>query len=146
MSNSINTDVVLILFIFTVNHLVDFTKDFLRTFTLQMNLLADQHGLERVHLLSTHNQSLPYGIPAWIKHKTTDERYILGRLRISEVFHEDLETHRGRPKSKAIKEITNVHHYHNSDHFHGEYRSSSPIIERTVSETGLIAIPGDSVL
>ena len=65
--------------------------------------LSEKQGIDRFRLLHKHFGTLPFGLPMWIKYGTTDDRYILGRIRVEEAFLENLNRRKNKRKEKHLR-------------------------------------------
>lgn len=62
--------------------------------------LSDKQGFDRFRLLLKHFETLPFGLPMWLRYRTTDDRYILAKLKIEEAFLENLNKKKMAPRKK----------------------------------------------
>ena len=60
--------------------------------------LSDKQGLDRFRLLRKHFETMPFGLPMWLRYGTTDNKFILAKIRIEETFLENLN--KSKPKRK----------------------------------------------
>eukprot|EP00795_Rhopilema_esculentum_P007448 gene7449-13212_t len=65
--------------------------------------LSEKQGIDRFRLLHKHFGTLPFGLPMWIKYGTTDDRYILGRIKVEEAFLENLNRKKNKRKKNSLK-------------------------------------------
>ena len=67
---------------------------------VEVEQLSEKQGFDRFRLLHKHFETTPFGLPMWLKYGTTDNRFILAKIRIEEAFLENLNKKK-RKKTKT---------------------------------------------
>ena len=78
---------------------MDIVEEFMESMKV-IEQLSDKQGFDRFRLLLKHFETLPFGLPMWLRYGTTDDRYILAKLKIEEAFLENLNKKKKPPRKK----------------------------------------------
>jgi len=71
----------------------------------EVEQLSQEQGLDRFRLLRKHFQTVPFGLPMWLKYGTTDNSFILAKIRIEEAFLENINKSKAKRKKKHNNDL-----------------------------------------
>ena len=67
--------------------------------------LSQNQGLDRFRLLLKHFQTVPFGLPMWLKYGTTDNSFILAKIKIEEAFLENVNKSKAKRRKKHYDDL-----------------------------------------
>ena len=75
---------------------------------VEVEELSEKQGMDRFRLLRKHFETTPFGLPMWLKYGTTDNTFILAKIRIEETFLENLNKKSHKTTTKMLKSFDDL--------------------------------------
>ena len=99
--------------------LIEIVDDFVSRFD-DIEKLSNEQGLDRFRLLLKHFETIPFGPPMWLRYGSTDNSYILAKIRIEEMFLENLNKKKKKKSAKKsdslqLTEVQSIAYEYNSE-------------------------------